>query len=61
MNKHLQNHFPIDGQAVLITGCSSGIGKASTIMLVNRGFLVFATVRKEAMLVNVAHAAKRQS
>jgi NAD(P)-dependent dehydrogenase (short-subunit alcohol dehydrogenase family) len=33
---------------VLITGCSSGIGKASAITLANHGFHVFATVRKEA-------------
>jgi len=36
-----------DGKGVLITGCSSGIGRATAIYLAQRGFTVFATVRKE--------------
>ncbi len=35
------------GEAVLITGCSSGIGRALAINLSRQGFTVFATVRKE--------------
>lgn len=33
--------------AVLVTGASSGIGKAITLGLVNQGYTVFATIRKE--------------
>lgn len=35
-------------KAVLLTGCSSGIGYATALTLAQRGFTVFATVRKEA-------------
>jgi NAD(P)-dependent dehydrogenase (short-subunit alcohol dehydrogenase family) len=34
-------------KAVLITGCSSGIGQYAAIALAKHGFVVFATVRKE--------------
>ncbi len=36
------------GEAVLITGCSSGIGRAAAIYLAQRGCTVFATVRKDS-------------
>jgi NAD(P)-dependent dehydrogenase (short-subunit alcohol dehydrogenase family) len=36
------------GRNVLITGCSSGIGREISVALARRGFTVFATVRKEA-------------
>ena len=35
-------------RAVLVTGCSSGIGRASAVMLAQQGFIVFASVRKDA-------------
>jgi len=40
-------------RAVLITGCSSGIGRQSAITLAKHGFIVFATVRKEADAENL--------
>jgi len=36
------------GEAVLITGCSSGIGRAAASALAESGFTVFATVRRES-------------
>jgi len=36
------------GEAVLITGCSSGIGRALALYLARHNFTVFATVRKES-------------
>jgi NAD(P)-dependent dehydrogenase (short-subunit alcohol dehydrogenase family) len=43
-------HKPIvtNGAAVLVTGCSSGIGLATATKLARNGFTVFAGVRKEA-------------
>ena len=35
-------------KTVLITGCSSGIGRAAAFALPDRGFRVFATARKQA-------------
>jgi NAD(P)-dependent dehydrogenase (short-subunit alcohol dehydrogenase family) len=37
-----------DGSAVLVTGCSSGIGRQMAVTLADHGYVVFATVRKEA-------------
>jgi NAD(P)-dependent dehydrogenase (short-subunit alcohol dehydrogenase family) len=36
-----------DGKGVLITGCSSGIGRATALYLAGHGFTVFAAVRKK--------------
>lgn len=43
----------INQKAVLVTGCSAGIGKATAIYLSKRGFIVLATVRKEVDAVNL--------
>ena len=36
------------GRGVLVTGCSSGIGRSTALFLADHGFTVFATVRREA-------------
>ena len=33
--------------SILITGCSTGVGKETAIYLKNNGYLVFATARKQ--------------
>lgn len=42
-----------NGKSVLITGCSSGIGRACAVFLAKNGFKVFATVRKETDVQNL--------
>ena len=42
-----------NNRTVLITGCSSGIGYASAKLLKEKGFRVFATVRKDADLIRL--------
>jgi NAD(P)-dependent dehydrogenase (short-subunit alcohol dehydrogenase family) len=49
------NSSLVDGEGVLVTGCSSGIGRQIAITLARYGFLVFATVRKEADAENLHH------
>ena len=48
MITHNMDGFRAQGQAVLITGCSSGIGRTTSVELAKHGFTVFATVRKQA-------------
>jgi len=39
--------FPsVENKSVLVTGCSSGIGRATTELLRSKGWTVFPTVRK---------------
>ncbi len=44
------------GRAVLITGCSSGIGADAALTLKARGWRVFATARREADLSRLAES-----
>lgn len=43
--------------SVLVTGASSGVGKATALMLLQYGYRVFATVRKEADAETLREAA----
>ena len=45
--------------AVLITGCSSGIGRASALELVSAGYPVWATARNPSQLEDLAEAGCR--
>eukprot|EP00158_Paraphelidium_tribonemae_P003036 Partr_v1_DN25853_c0_g1_i2_m2918 putative Dehydrogenase len=49
---------PATSHAVLITGCSSGLGNACALHLASRGYLVFAGVRKMADADSLVAAAK---
>jgi len=51
-NKYLVNQFP-GWEGIFITGCSSGIGRATAIYLAQNGFTVFASVRKEKDAVDL--------
>lgn len=43
----------ISPDSVLITGCSSGIGRATAVALAKQGFTVFGTVRRESDAQNL--------
>lgn len=53
MNTRDQSGSLVDGRGVLVTGCSSGIGRETAVELAAHGFTVFATVRKEADAENL--------
>lgn len=46
-------------QAVLVTGCSSGIGRATALELVQKGWKVYATARRPETLTDLAAAGCR--
>ena len=46
-------------KAVLVTGCSSGIGHATALELVDRGWKVYATARKPETLTELAEKGAR--
>lgn len=50
MGRYRTDSMEGKGRGVLVTGCSSGIGRAVALGLAGRGFTVFATVRREADL-----------
>ena len=55
--KYINATIPVPANtAVLITGCSSGIGRDAAIALSKAGFTVFATVRKDADAIKLAKA-----
>jgi NAD(P)-dependent dehydrogenase (short-subunit alcohol dehydrogenase family) len=49
--------FDPAGRAVVITGCSSGIGRATALHLASGGYTVFATVRRDEDAASLREAA----
>lgn len=57
----LKRRAAASGRRALITGASSGIGKAAALYLAERGFSVFATSRRAARLDDVCRQAAERS
>ena len=51
--------MPQHRNPILITGCSTGIGRASADLLVKAGYTVYATARREESLAELAAAGAR--
>jgi NAD(P)-dependent dehydrogenase (short-subunit alcohol dehydrogenase family) len=59
VNSHHISPAPTHPKAVLVTGCSSGIGHATALALVRAGFPVWASARKASSLGELERAGCR--
>jgi NAD(P)-dependent dehydrogenase (short-subunit alcohol dehydrogenase family) len=53
------SHMANPSKAVLITGCSSGIGRASALRLAQKGWTVYASARRPESIADLADAGCR--
>src|SRR4051812_41089093 len=52
----MEDHPMTTSRAVLITGCSSGVGRATALRLLAAGYPVYATARRPDTLDDLARA-----